>query len=510
MSGIYIHIPFCKQACSYCDFYFVTRDRLVPEFVDALLHEISTVPVGDGSPFPGDPVRTLYLGGGTPSRLPLPQLKRIFDTLHRHFGLSGLEEVTVEVNPEDVTADLLAGLRDMGVTRLSMGVQSFQPELLEFMHRVHSAPEAHKALEKVVHAGFSSFSVDVIYGCPGQTEAQLQDDLDQLLVYDPPHLSAYSLTIEPHTRLGKQAKLGRLTPADDETVARQSRLIRDVLAPNGIHKYEISNYARHGHEAEHNSAYWSHENYLGLGPAAHSFYWPGRGLERRPWTGMERGHGAEQRKDPRSEVERRHGAEQRKERRVETKGEQDAIPQRGSHAGMKSERQRDLEGELQEEFKALRWYHPSDIHMYGRLVRSDGFRAWLDRVLGGARGYRSDRFPAAPQNHAATPGSRFPENAGYPQDPASSEILSLPPDGLESEQLSLKTLAGERLMTGLRTRSGVESDELASRYGHPLTSAQLRLIAGFRERGLMEPEEPLRLTDAGCNLADAIIVRLLG
>lgn len=453
MSGIYIHIPFCKQACSYCDFYFVTRDRLVPEFVDALLHEISTVPACDGSPFPGDPVHTLYLGGGTPSRLPLAQLERIFDTLHRHFGLSGLEEVTVEVNPEDVTADLLLGLRDMGVTRLSMGVQSFQPELLEFMHRAHSAPEAHKSLEKVVHAGFSSFSVDLIYGCPNQTEAQLQDDLDRLLAYDPPHLSAYSLTIEPRTRLGKQAKLGRLNPADDETVARQSRLIRDVLGANGIHQYEISNYARHGHEAEHNSAYWSHENYLGLGPAAHSFYWPGRGLERRPRSGMER-------------------------------GAQTGM-QRGARSGMQDGKRLEMREELQEKPMALRWYHAADIHSWARSVQSEAYRIWVDAAIG-----------------------PVPEDVRLPEGPAVPEGLDIP-ESLEFERLSLATLAGEYLMTGLRTRSGVDPEELSARYTFQFSDSQQRRIGVFRKQGWIAPEYPLRLTSDGYDLADAIIFRLL-
>ena len=453
MSGIYIHIPFCKQACSYCDFYFVTRDRLIPEFVDALVHEITAVPAGNGSPFPGDPVRTLYLGGGTPSRLPLQQLYRLFEALHRRFDLSGTTECTVEVNPEDVTTEWLAGVRDLGVTRLSMGIQSFQPGLLEFMHRAHSAPEAHQALESVVRAGFTSFSVDLIYGCPGQTDAQLQDDLGQLLAYDPPHLSAYSLTIEPRTRLGRQAELGRLNPADDDTVVRQARLIREVLGANGIHQYEISNYARPGHEAEHNSAYWCHENYLGLGPAAHSFYWPGAGLNREQGVGQ--------------------------------KGE--------LRAGLRGERRVELGVGLQ----ALRWYHPADIHAYGRLVRTDGYRGWLDCVLSGEEGYRSGKTSATAPDCPTPPDSRFPT------------AFTVPPDDIEVEHLSLQTLAGERMMTGLRTRSGVDPDELASRYGHLLTPSQRRQITEFREQGLMQPEDPLRLTDAGCDLADAIILRLL-
>ncbi len=475
MSGIYLHIPFCKQACSYCDFYFVTRDGLIPEFVDALVQEITAVPAGDGSPFPGDPVRTLYLGGGTPSRLPLSQFERIFDALNRHFDISGLTECTVEVNPEDVTTEWLSGVRESGVTRLSMGIQSFQPELLEFMHRAHSAPVAHRALENVARAGYTSFSVDLIYGCPGQTDAQLLDDLDRLLAYDPPHLSAYSLTIEPRTRLGKQAELGRLKPADDETVVRQSRLIRDVLSANGIHQYEISNYARPGHEAEHNSAYWSHENYLGLGPAAHSFYWPGAGLEAVPRTGM--------------------------------KGEQ--------QPGMEGVPQPGLKKEQKVESQALRWYQPADIHAYGRLARSDSYRTWLDRVLSGAQGYRSGETSATPSGCPASPEAKIPADSGLPASSGFSTgsgfpaAFTAPPDGLETEQLSLQSLVGERVMTGLRTRGGVNPDELASRYGHPLTPSQRRHIAEFRKRGLMEPEDPLRLTDAGYDLADAIILRLL-
>lgn len=403
MSGIYIHIPFCKQACSYCDFYFVTRDRLIPAFVDALVQEISVVPVSDGSPFPGDPVRSLYFGGGTPSRLPSTQTRRIFEALHRRFDLSGMTECTVEVNPEDVTPDLLSGLRDLGVTRLSMGIQSFQPELLGFMHRAHSAQQAHHALEQVAAAGFPSFSVDLIYGSPGQTMGQLRDDLDKLLAYHPPHVSAYSLTIEPRTRLGKLAGMGRITPADDGSVTAQARLIRETLASHGIHRYEISNYAVPGQEAEHNSAYWSHANYLGLGPAAHSFYWPA----------------------------------EEQEREMDGKKEQEVKP------------------------RAARWHHPRDIHAYERLVRSDGYRAWVDA------------------------------------------------EGLETEWLSLKTLAGERLMTGLRTRSGVDPSELLDRYGHPLSPSQARHLAEFRKRGLMDPDDPLRLTETGLELADAIILRLL-
>lgn len=402
MSGIYIHIPFCKQACSYCDFYFVTRDKLIPAFVDDLLHEIYTLPrftvPGSGSgglasPFPNGPVKTIYFGGGTPSRLTSPQIQTICDSLSVRFDLSALDEFTFEVNPEDVTHEKLALLREVGITRLSMGIQSFQPELLQFMHRAHTADQAHHALKMVADAGFASFSVDLIYGCPKQTVKQLKYDLDQLLDYLPPHISAYSLTIEPKTRLGKQVQLGRLEPAEDDTVALQARLIRDKLASKGLCRYEISNYAKPGHEACHNAAYWTHENYLGLGPAAHSFFWP----DGATW--------------------------------------------------------------------AKRWQHPANLHAYRQRLYSAEHDLFMKSVWAS-------------------------------------------PDDL-SETLSLKELAGERLMTGLRTLHGVSTEELSRRYEYPFQQEQRRSISELRSRGFMEPDGPLRLTDRGFEMADSITLRLI-
>ena len=402
MCGIYIHIPFCKQACSYCDFYFVTRDKLIPAFVDDLLFEIHSLPrytspgaTSDGlaSPFPDDPVKTIYIGGGTPSRLSGSLIQKICQALSEQFDLSALTEFTFEANPEDVTQEKLALLKEAGITRLSMGVQSFQPELLKFMHRAHTAFQAHHALKTVVDAGFDSFTVDLIYGCPGQTVKQVKNDIDQLLDYLPPHVSAYSLTIEPKTRLGKQAQLGRLVPAEDDIVASQARLIRNELTEKGLNRYEISNYAMTGHEARHNTAYWSHENYLGLGPAAHSFFWP----DGAKW--------------------------------------------------------------------ARRWQHPPDLHAYRQRLYSPDFKPFMKPVSAG-------------------------------------------PDGL-SETLSLKVLAGERLMTGLRTLRGISTNELARRYEYPLQQAQLRTISELRSGGFMEPDDPLRLTDKGFELADTITLRLM-
>ncbi|MDX1641100.1 MAG: radical SAM family heme chaperone HemW [Balneolaceae bacterium] len=269
MSGIYIHIPFCKQACSYCDFYFLTRGELRQPFVEALVSEIESY---KDSRFTEESVRTIYLGGGTPSLLNHQQLASIFDALENVFEIDPVE-VTMELNPDDVTKEYLSMIRELAVNRASMGVQSFDKKLLEFMHRAHDPEEAFKALEALQTTGFPSFTADLIYGNPGQSTETLQQDIDQLLSFQPPHVSAYSLTIEPKTRLGKQVELGRLEPPDDERVSEQFDLVRSELAKEGLEQYEVSNFAKPGKEAVHNSNYWNHENYIGFGPSAHSFWW---------------------------------------------------------------------------------------------------------------------------------------------------------------------------------------------------------------------------------------------
>lgn len=276
MSGLYIHIPFCKQACSYCDFYFLTRDELRQPFVDALVSEIQYY---KQSKFTEHPFRTVYLGGGTPSLLNQSQLEKIFFELNDVFKIEA-EEVTMELNPDDVSPDYLKTIQDLGVNRASMGVQSFDKRLLEFMHRAHTRKDAIKALEALQKTDFPTFTADLIYGNPGQSLTDLQRDIDQLLYFKPPHISAYSLTIEPRTRLGKQVELGRIHPPDDEKISLHFDLVRSELAKAGLHQYEVSNFARQGKEAVHNSNYWKHENYLGFGPSAHSFWWDNEGARR--------------------------------------------------------------------------------------------------------------------------------------------------------------------------------------------------------------------------------------
>ncbi|MEX2574965.1 MAG: radical SAM family heme chaperone HemW [Balneolaceae bacterium] len=276
MSGIYIHIPFCRQACSYCDFYFVTRQEMRGEFVSRLCDEIDRY--GETA-FADEPVETVYIGGGTPSLLSASEISAIFSHLEKNFSLR-TKEVTMELNPDDVTVAYLKELQSAGITRASMGVQTFDPDRLGFMNRAHNPSEAVQALNFLREAGFSVFTADLIYGNPGQTVEELDEDIDRLLEFDPPHISAYALTIEPGTRLGKQVESGRMTPAGDDQVADHFDLLTRKLPEKGLHRYEISSYSKKGFEAIHNRNYWHHKNYLGLGPSAHSFWWGQEGARR--------------------------------------------------------------------------------------------------------------------------------------------------------------------------------------------------------------------------------------
>ena len=279
MSGIYVHIPFCKQACSYCDFYFVTRQDMRSDFVKRLCEEIGQY---RNSRFSEEIVKTIYIGGGTPSLLTTSELEKIFDRLYSVFDLDPVE-VTMELNPDDVSVEYLRDIRSIGIGRASMGIQSFDPDRLRFMNRAHNPNDAIRALENLCKAGFDVYTVDLIYGHPGQSPGDLELDIDRLLEYDPPHVSAYSLTFEPRTRLGKMKELGRIQPADDKMVSAQFDLIGQKFSKKGLFRYEISNYSKPGFEAIHNTNYWHHHNYLGLGPSAHSFWWEKNSKSAKRW-----------------------------------------------------------------------------------------------------------------------------------------------------------------------------------------------------------------------------------
>ena len=285
MSGIYVHIPFCKQACSYCDFYFVTKSDQKENFVQALIAEITAL---EGQVFTKEVVRSVYFGGGTPSLLSPDQLGRIISELERVFRLE-LDELTIEMNPDNVTSDYLEALKDVGFDRISMGVQSFSEKSLQFMNRAHDRTQALQALEDIVTSSFENYTVDLIYGQPNQTSAELQEDIDQLMAFNPPHISAYALTIEHNTRLAKQVELGRVKPADDDEVADQMDLLAKILGNYGFNRYEVSSFAKAGFQAKHNQIYWDHGNYLGLGPGAHSFWWPKTPVEKEGLMGYDIG-----------------------------------------------------------------------------------------------------------------------------------------------------------------------------------------------------------------------------
>ena len=269
MVGLYIHVPFCQQRCVYCDFYFVTGKQDHSAFVEALCIEMRHV----AKAYPSQTLSTVYIGGGTPSQLSCYDLATILESIHQTFDTSRLHETTIELNPEDTDALYLQELRELGLNRISLGIQSFFDDELEFMNRSHDASTSKRALELVAEADFSSYSVDLIFGLPGQTPARWTSNLKQLVNYAPPHISTYSLTVEPKTPLYKNVERGLINPAPDGEVATMYQLAMDILRTSGLEHYEISSFSKAGHRAQHNQQYWTHSNYLGLGPSAHSFWW---------------------------------------------------------------------------------------------------------------------------------------------------------------------------------------------------------------------------------------------
>ncbi len=272
MAGLYLHVPFCSQRCVYCDFYFVTTQQTHAGFMQALCAEIEHYGHTYG---PKEPVETIYFGGGTPSLLHLDDVARLLRTIDDHFDTGGVQEVTFELNPEDVDVDYLRGLRSLGVDRLSIGVQSFFQADLDFMNRSHTAAQAETVVGLARTAGFDNFSLDLIFGLPEQPFEYWGANLEKAVRLEAPHLSAYGLTVEPRTPLHKQVERGLVTPADEETMRERYLFTMDYLRARGYEHYEISSFARPGQRALHNSRYWEHANYLGFGPSAHSFWWTG-------------------------------------------------------------------------------------------------------------------------------------------------------------------------------------------------------------------------------------------
>ena len=272
MTGIYVHIPFCAQRCTYCDFYFVTTEKSHASFVEAVCTEIRLRASAYAS---RDPVGSIYFGGGTPSLLHPDDLGRIIETLNDSFDCSRVQETTVEVNPEDVTPDYLAALRSLGIDRLSIGIQSFFEDDLKMMNRVHDATQARTVVETARAGGFDNFSVDLIFGLPDQPPEYWSANLEIAASLQVPHISTYGLTIEDGTPLKNRIERGVLEPVSEEDMTDQFQFTMDYLRQRGFEHYEISSFAREGYRAIHNHRYWSHANYLGFGPSAHSFWWSG-------------------------------------------------------------------------------------------------------------------------------------------------------------------------------------------------------------------------------------------
>jgi oxygen-independent coproporphyrinogen-3 oxidase len=269
MPGLYLHIPFCKQACHYCDFHFSTSLGLKGQFVDALVQEMALRK--NYLPDPSAPLKTIYFGGGTPSLLTGEELDRIFEAIYAHFEVAPQAEITLEANPDDLSPAKLAELAASPINRLSIGLQSFHEPHLRLMNRAHSAAESGQAVRNAQAAGFENISVDLIYGVPAPGHDIWQADLARLFELGVPHVSAYALTIEPDTAFGRRLQKGTFVAPPDDFVATQFEMLLSQLRAHGYEQYEISNFCQPGRESRHNSNYWRGVPYLGLGPSAHSF-----------------------------------------------------------------------------------------------------------------------------------------------------------------------------------------------------------------------------------------------
>lgn len=267
MAGIYIHIPFCVQACHYCDFHFSTQRGNQPEMVEALCREI----VLRTDYLASQKIETIYFGGGTPSVLTSSQIDRLLQTIHNTFQVTPDAEVTLEANPDDLSQSKTRELLLSGINRLSIGIQSFDDNVLRFLHRAHDGNQSRDCLHYVREAGFENISLDLIFGIPGRTGDMLRNDLQEVLRWNPEHLSAYGLTIEERTVFGKQHARGLFPAVPEEEQAVQFEQVIDTLESGGYRHYEVSNFSRPGFHARHNSSYWSGVPYLGIGPGAHSF-----------------------------------------------------------------------------------------------------------------------------------------------------------------------------------------------------------------------------------------------
>lgn len=266
MSGIYIHIPFCKQACHYCDFHFSTQMGKKEVMLLAIKKEIEL----RKDEFKNHKVETIYFGGGTPSVLTTAEIETLITAVHGNYKVVENPEITLEANPDDLTDDKIIGLSDSPINRLSIGIQSFFDEDLKLMNRAHSSDEAVKSLSMATQY-FDNISIDLIYGIPGMDNNRWKANIERVLSFELPHISSYALTVEPKTALKKFIEKGIVANVDDEQAEAQFNILVDVLEKNDFVNYEISNFGKQGYFSKNNTSYWQGKKYIGIGPSAHSF-----------------------------------------------------------------------------------------------------------------------------------------------------------------------------------------------------------------------------------------------
>jgi len=267
MAGIYIHIPFCKQACHYCNFHFSTSRQLLPQ----MMHSIKQEAALRNTYLQGETVSTIYFGGGTPSLVPVQLLKELLDKLYALFTVTDEAEITLETNPDDITAENLDAWKAIGINRLSIGVQSFVEADLVWMNRAHTSIQALQCIQLAQSKGFDNITIDLIYGTPTLSDEQWQQNVQQVIDLNIPHVSCYALTVEPKTALDHMIRTHKLEDVDTDKQAHHFELLMQWLATAGYEHYEVSNFARPGFRSKHNSSYWQGKHYIGLGPSAHSF-----------------------------------------------------------------------------------------------------------------------------------------------------------------------------------------------------------------------------------------------
>ena len=266
MAGLYIHIPFCKRRCIYCDFFSTTCSEKIPTYVDALCKELDI-----RKDYVDEEIETIYFGGGTPSQLSIEELENIFHHIYNIYKVKEDAEITLEANPDDLTSDYVEQLRRLPVNRLSMGIQTFHEETLRLLHRRHSASQAIEAYHRCREAGFHNISIDLMYGLPGETLDRWENDLHQALELHPEHISAYHLIYEEGTALWKLKEEHQVAEADEDVSLQFFSTLIERLTEAGYQHYEISNFSLPGLHSRHNSSYWLGKKYIGCGPSAHSY-----------------------------------------------------------------------------------------------------------------------------------------------------------------------------------------------------------------------------------------------